>query len=74
MKTKYDWSKAPDNANWIATDEYRNMAWGYINKPIEGSETFYIENKNEWPISIHGIISPYRGYWRDSLEERPKSV
>lgn len=72
MKTKYDWSNVPKSVNWIATDDYRNMAWGYINKPVLKSETFCTTGKNEWPVSIHQFVNPYEGDWKDSLEERPK--
>ena len=69
MKTKYDWSNVPKNVNWIATD-----STGYKShheekpKPISG----------DWfDCSARGCFdyfdsSEFKGYWKDSLEERPK--
>lgn len=64
--TKYDWSKVPDEINWIATDESGYKS-GYICKPK--CEFYDIWEGNGW---IELGYSEFKGYWKNSLEERPK--
>lgn len=71
MGTKYDWSSVPAEVNWIATDGYSGIPWGYENKPRRIDECFVEMNRDEWPVSVHQIVTPYKGDWKDSLEQRP---
>ena len=72
VKTKYDWSKIPREYDWAHTG-----TWGYCFasewKPLRGclggTGFWYCGGK-------HGLIhfpreNPYKGDWRDSLEQRP---
>ncbi|ENT2599824.1 hypothetical protein [Acinetobacter baumannii] len=71
-KTKYDWSKIPDDVNWVATNE-NGFAWGYEGKPVSGwlhSGFWYLGGDKGlvyWPYE-----NPYKGEWRESLEKRPE--
>ena len=70
---KYDWTNVPKDENWIATDEDGN-AFGWVTEPyIEDGEPEW--NTCESYIGNHFISAennPFKGDWRDSLEERPK--
>lgn len=69
--SKYDWSNVPMDVNWIATDSSGSV-FGYDVKPeykewgkfIHRTDFLYFPHK-KW-------IEPFKGDWRDSLEERPK--
>lgn len=72
MATKYDWSEQPETVQWIATDE-DGFAMPYQEMP-------YIHElfPKEWfgEVSLDGVCffpqeNPYKGDWRDSLEQRP---
>ena len=66
---KYDWSNVPKEVNWIATDADDSVC-GYSSKPQQfslGWNTHYSGN-----FIAHLITKPFNGYWRNSLEERPK--
>ncbi|EMA4466160.1 hypothetical protein ACITSI_000372 [Acinetobacter baumannii] len=71
-KTKYDWSKIPDDVNWVATNE-NGFAWGYEGKPVSGwlhSGFWYLGGDKGlvyWPDE-----NPYKGEWQESLEKRPE--
>lgn len=71
MKTKYDWSDVPLKVNWIATDSNGNV-FGYDIKPkmMEYGNFMHVSDFLYFPKS--NWISPYKGNWMDSLEERPK--
>lgn len=71
---KYDWSDVPAEVNWIATDGYSGIPWGYENKPIRKDECFVERDFDEWPVSVHMIVNPYKGDWTQSLEQRPKGA
>ena len=70
--SKYDWTNVPEIDNWIATDACGN-AFGWRTKPyIEDGELEW--NTCESYIGNHFISAknnPFKGDWRDSLEERP---
>ena len=69
--SKYDWTNVPDEANWIATDSSGSV-FGYDVEPeykewgkfMHCTDFLYFPHKNR--------IEPFKGDWRDSLEERPK--
>ena len=69
--SKYDWMNVPSWVNWIATDSSGSV-FGYDVEPeykewgkfIHCTDFLYFPHKN-W-------IEPFKGDWRDSLEERPK--
>ncbi len=67
---RYDWSKAPEWANWAATDRDGQASW-YANRPEMGS------NKTVW---VSATWEPDHAWytgddctdWLDSLEARPE--
>lgn len=64
----YDWSKAPDWAQWAATDEDGAVCW-YEEKPRIGNyiSCWLPERKRYSPATaVNRIVA-----WEDSLEERP---
>lgn len=63
MKTKYDWSKVPEEITAIATCKDGTVKW--FSKP---------KLCNDYWISVFTVTGaePYKGNWMDSLEERPK--
>lgn len=63
---RYDWSKAPEWARFIATDK-SGVSWAYEYKP-EKKDFF-------WDVylgSIKKLTIKYTADWAESLEERPK--
>ena len=72
VKTKYDWSKIPREYDWAHTG-----TWGYCfaseGKPLRGC----LGDTGFWYCGgKQGLIhfprdNPYKGDWRDSLEQRP---
>lgn len=69
-KPKYNWANVPAHINWIATYEYGDVAWGYINKPCRKPNTgIWHESGGEWRHRIR--LAPYKGHWTQSLEKRP---
>lgn len=62
--TKYDWSKVPDEINYLATDA-SGAVCGYINKPIL--------KRNWWKGDTQIFIywSNESENWQKSLEQRP---
>lgn len=67
-KTRYDWSKAPDWANWIATDR-DGYVWAYQEKPKENLGCWYASGN--YPFSSIENVGLCED-WADSLEARPK--
>ena len=69
-KTKYDWTNVPDHINWLATYEFGDVAWGFVNKPYRKPNSgIWHETGGEWRCRVH--LPPYSGHWTESLEERP---
>lgn len=68
--TKYDWSNVPKNVNWIATNGRGECVWGYEKKPSMGCGMFLV-GRNTGIITVSDQVTPYKGDWRKSLEERP---
>lgn len=66
--TRYDWSKAPEWAQWAATDEDGRGYW-YEHQP-------FIVGRRWLPVGraarIDGNVDYYN--WRDSLECRPEAA
>lgn len=71
-KTKYDWSKIPDDVNWVAKNE-NGFVWGYEGKPLSGwlHSGFWYCGGNKRLI-YWSYENPYKGEWQDSLEKRPE--
>ena len=70
--TIYNWAEIPAEVKWVATDCV-GIAFGYEEKPTLDSD------EEDWggdPIKcIHGFWdNPFRGDWRESLEQRPEGV
>jgi uncharacterized protein YoxC len=65
MKSRYDWSKAPEWAKWRATDENGLCHW-YENKPIAYGHCW--RSKDILQLSYYGEPCPD---WRNTLEQRP---
>ena len=70
--SKYDWSNVPSEVKWIATDE-SGFAHGYKSEPITGylhrGFWYYASSAN---FVLFPSENPFKGHWRDSLEERPQ--
>lgn len=69
MKTKYDWSNIPKEVKWIATDK-NGEAWFWETKPEIYCNGWLTGEPNAIDF-IDKSDNPYKGNWRDSLEERP---
>ena len=70
----YDWSKAPDWAQWAATDADGNAFW-YHRKPEKSTPElvwFYTHVSDE--VMPSSDILRYTSNWEDSLEERPEGA
>lgn len=68
LPTMYDWSKAPDWAQWAATDEESDVNW-YEEKPnIDNyiGEWLPERKRCSYATAVNRIVA-----WKDSLEERP---
>jgi hypothetical protein len=66
--TMYDWSKAPDWAQWAATDEEGDVNW-YEEKPtIDNYIGGWLPERKRYNYAsaVNRIVA-----WKDSLEERP---
>lgn len=62
MKTKYDWSGVPEHIKIITTDD---------NGSVTGFSNPFTYN-GKWCCSFTLVnVSPFKGNWQDSLEERP---
>lgn len=70
----YDWSKAPDWAGWIATDE-DGEAWWYEGKPViaEGYDDFWCCEK-QCKAADEFVKLRLSVPWDQSLEQRPEGV
>ena len=66
---KYDWTNVPDEVKWIATDE-DGVLCGYSSKPQKFSRTWNTHYTGNFVG--HSFLPPFKGNWRESLEERPK--
>ena len=66
--SKYDWSNVPKEAEWIATDSDGSLC-GYSVKPQRFSLGWNTHRNGNFVA--HSFIPPFKGDWRDSLEERP---
>ena len=65
MKTKYDWSGVPLEIIALTTSK-NGVVRGY-SKPIMTG--------NQWSVSyIIDGMQPFKGDWRESLEERPNDL
>ena len=69
MKTKYDWKCVDPDVKFIETDSIGNVT-GWIEKPMEIDHCFF---RLDWKTTSRVIkfLSPFKGDWQDSLEERP---
>ncbi|ATD18441.1 hypothetical protein [Acinetobacter baumannii] len=72
MGTKYDWSNVPKEVNWIATDVI-GYAFGWTNQPHFHSSGQKRWNDEDCYLHFHIFpeLNPYKGDWKDSLEQRP---
>ena len=68
MKTKYDWSKVPDDVKWIATDADGSVC-GYSTKPYRFSQTWNCYSSGNFVA--HSFLPAFQGNWKNSLEQRP---
>lgn len=69
--SKYDWIGVPKEVKWIATNE-GGFAHGHKWKPIAGylhRGFWYMGGSTEFVLFPRE--NPFKGDWRDSLEERP---
>ena len=69
--SKYDWSNAPKEVQWIATDS-DGVVCGYSEEPhcfSLGWNTHFTGN-----FVAHSFAKPYKGDWRNSLEQRPQEL
>jgi len=70
-KTLYDWSKAPEWANWAATDE-NGMAYWFEEKPVISEEGDDLWCSDKWYEEVDETTTIYRSVpWDQSLEQRP---
>ena len=67
--SKYDWTDVPKEVEWIATDADGALC-GYSVKPQRFSLGWNTHRNGNFVA--HSFIPPFKGDWRDSLEERPK--
>lgn len=70
----YDWLKIPDEVKWVATDA-DGWAWQYLSEPKRYDVVG--EWRGELPsrdikAHIKPHQNPFRGDWRESLEQRPQ--
>ena len=68
--SKYDWTNVPNEVEWIATDS--NGVWCEYTHEPKLSRYGWSVDLGEHIFEIHQGGSPFKGDWRDSLEERPK--
>jgi len=71
-KTRYDWTKIPEECEWAATDEGGSV-FGYMNKPWRGNGYWFDHNGIKGTIWLIAEIDPPAD-WADSLEQRPKTT
>ena len=69
--SKYDWTNVPNEVEWIATDS-NGLVFGYDVKPIQKEWGKFIHHSDFIYFPHKKWIEPFKGDWRDSLEERPK--
>ena len=69
--TLYDWSKAPEWANWAATDE-NGAAYWFEEKPVISEEGDDLWCSDKWYEEADETTTIYRIVpWDQSLEQRP---
>ena len=70
--TLYDWSEAPDWAQWAATDSDGSVHWyelkPYIPQAGMYGEDQWLPNMSEYKIACQ---TPPSVNWKNSLEQRP---
>ena len=74
-KTKYDWSKVPEDVESIATDSDGSVKGFESASPAKGvtsdGKGGFTSNYSYYDLSKK--VKPYQGNWQDSLELRPKN-
>ena len=68
--SKYDWTNVPKEVEWIATDS--NGVWCEYTREPKLSRYGWSVSHGDNIFKIYQGGSPFKGDWRDSLEERPK--
>lgn len=74
--TIYNWAEIPAEVKFMATDSY-GWAFGWSGKPKKHGKY--------WNSGVHDLLTmpgavlnpkenPFRGDWRESLEQRPEGV
>ena len=66
----YDWSQAPDWANWAATNGSGESFW-YEEKPLRNSMVNYWIKRNNTICQYFSRETP-RIMWDELIEQRPK--
>jgi hypothetical protein len=69
--TRYDWSKAPEWAQWAARD-FSGKAYWYDQEPFMGRANEWFVATLCWRRTEDKDILDSCGDWRDSLERRPE--
>ncbi|MFK7255914.1 hypothetical protein ABBZ21_14880 [Acinetobacter baumannii] len=69
---KYDWSNVPAEVNWMATDQ-DGWAYGFVSQP-KPRESYGFWSPVEFVVSIPKESNPFKGDWKESLEQRPKGA
>ena len=67
-ETLYDWSNAPDWANWAAMDRNGKAYW-FDKKPLATGFGYWLSNKGIYRFFAYKLPSEN---WENSLEQRPK--
>lgn len=68
--SKYDWSNVPKEVNWIATDSDGWLSM-HTQEPKFVEDIHWVDGSDDGYFSVR-LSSPFKGDWKDSLEERPK--
>ena len=76
--TIYNWAEIPAEVKWVATDS-NQWAFGYTEEPKQMESGRW--DAELWiPVEKGGIYfvdkkdNPFKGDWRESLEQRPEGV
>lgn len=71
--SKYNWSDVPLNTKYIATDAdgYAHGWSGNEPKPDEDDNGWNGSESEVTMFMINPSHNPFKGDWRDSLEQRP---
>ena len=71
-KTLYDWSQAPEWANWAATDKDGSVYWFKV-KPELGLGRYYDSwwTNKRWERAIRSTALHRSVPWDQSIEQRP---